>query len=131
MKPTYALPEPKLVWQRFFELFVCRGHRRKNRRRLIFLDSWAKGLGFQTNRDAVGNLAVHVPATGASKSEPVVLQCHVDIVAVTASGETGGADATKGLIPTVRGDLDPTNSKRLKDNPNGDWILGAFYYVGR
>ena len=130
MKPTYALPEPKLVWQRFFELVCVPRPSKEESPAIDFLDSWAKGLGFVTKRDATGNLVVHVSATGDSKAEPVVLQCHVDIVAVTASGDNGGADAARGLIPTTRGDLDPSNSKRLKDNPQGDWILAPYTTLG-
>ncbi len=58
------------------------------------------------------------------------MQCHVDIVAVTASGENGGGDAARGRIPTVRGDLDPDNSKRLRENGNGDWILAPYTTLG-
>ncbi len=130
MQPTYALPEPKLVWQRFFELVCVPRPSKEESPAIDFLASWAKKHGFESKRDATGNLVVHVPASAATKAAPVILQSHVDIVAVTASGETGGADAARGLIPTVRGDLDPSNSKRLKDNPNGDWILAPFTTLG-
>ena len=130
MKPTYALPEPKLVWQRFFELVCVPRPSKEESPAIDFLDQWAKALGFTTKRDSVGNLVVHVPSTKSQQGPPIILQCHVDIVAVTASGDTGGADAARGLIPTVRGDLDPNNSKRLKENANGDWILAPYTTLG-
>ncbi len=130
MKPTYALPEPKLVWERFFELVCVPRPSKEESPAIDFLDNWARGLNFKTKRDATGNLVVHVPATGANQSQPIILQCHVDIVAVTASGENGGADAARGRIPTVRGDLDPDNSKRLRENGNGDWILAPYTTLG-
>ncbi len=130
MKPTYPLPEPRLVWERFFELVCVPRPSKEESPAIDFLEQWAQGLGFKAQRDAVGNLVVHVPATGAAPAEPIILQSHVDIVAVTASGDNGGADATQGRIPTVRGDLDPSNSKRLKDNPNGDWILAPYTTLG-
>lgn len=130
MKPTYPLPEPKIVWDRFFELVCVPRPSKEEAPAIDFLDQWAKKLGLKAQRDATGNLVVHVPATGQTKSEPVILQCHVDIVAVTLSGNNHGADAARGLIPTVRGDLDPANSKRLNDNPNGDWILAPYTTLG-
>ncbi len=66
MKPTYALPEPKLVWERFFELVCVPRPSKEESPAIDFLDNWARGLNFKTKRDATGNLVVHVPATGAN-----------------------------------------------------------------
>lgn len=129
MQPTYSLPEPKIVWQRFFELVCVPRPSKAETPAIDFLDNWAGKLGFTTNRDTTGNLVVHVPATSSTQAEPVILQCHVDIVSVTLDGDHG-ADAARGLIPTVRGDLDPSNSKRLKENASGDWILAPYTTLG-
>lgn len=132
MKPTYRLPEPTLLWTRFFELVCVPRPSKEETPAIDFLQRWAKGLGFDARRDAVGNLSVHVPATNKSPANAtVILQCHVDIVSVTApDGEEHGADASRGLIPTVRGDLDPSNDKRLKANESGDWIGAPFTTLG-
>ena len=131
MIPTFPIPEPTLVWNHFFELLQVPRPSKAEGAAIDFLNRWADKLGFMSNRDAAGNLVVHVPETDAQGKGPtVILQCHVDIVSVTAEGDAHGADAARGMIPTVRGDFNPANDKRLDPNDLGDWINAPFTTLG-
>ena len=131
MNPTFPIPEPTAVWNRFFELLRVPRPSKAEGAAIDFLNCWSDGLGFESRRDSVGNLVVHVPATVATSSVPiVVLQCHVDIVSVTDDSDSLGADAARGLIPTVRGDFNEADEKRLIPNPSGDWINAPYTTLG-
>jgi len=130
MNPIFPIPEPTLVWTRFFELVQVPRPSKAEGAAIDFLDRWSVGLGFESRRDAAGNLVVHVPATDQQKRSPiVVLQCHVDIVSVTAEG-AHGADASHGLIPMVRGSFNPADEKKLTPDNAGDWINAPFTTLG-
>ena len=129
MQPTFPLPEPSLIWKRFFELVAVPRPSKAEGAAIDFLERWADGLGLDARRDATGNLVVHVPATRSASAPTVILQCHVDIVSVTAEG-AHGADASRGLIPTVRGHFDPANDKRLIPDDAGDWINAPYTTLG-
>ncbi len=133
MKPQYPLPEPKTVWTRFFELVAVPRPSKAEGAAIDYLQKWAEQHKFEARKDGVGNLVVHVPAAGKhanASATPLLLQCHVDIVAVTARDAGPDVDAARGLIPTVRGDIDPSNAKRLSPNPNGDWIMAEQTTLG-
>jgi len=131
MIPTFPVPEPAVVWNRFFELLQVPRPSKAEGAAIDFLNRWADALGFESRRDTAGNLVVHVPSTKTQPAGPtVVLQCHVDIVSVTADGDAHGADASRGLIPTVRGDFNPADEKRLIPNASGDWINAPFTTLG-
>lgn len=131
MIPTFPIPEPALVWNRFFELLQVPRPSKAEGAAIDFLNRWADRLGFESRRDTAGNLLVHVPKTVAHGiGTTVILQCHVDIVSVTAEGDSHGADAARGLIPTVRGDFNPENEKQLVPNALGDWINAPFTTLG-
>ena len=52
-----------------------------------WLLEWGRAHGFACRRDAVGNVAMEVPATEGLESRPrVVLQAHCDMVAIGAPG---------------------------------------------
>lgn len=130
MKPTYSIPEPTVVWTRFFDLVQVPRPSKAEGAAIDFLDRWALGLGFESRRDATGNLVVHVPSTDRQKSVPVVvLQCHVDIVSVTDEN-SHGADASRGMIPTVRGHFNPKDEKKLTPDSSGDWINAPYTTLG-
>ena len=126
IKPNFPIPEPIPVWEHFFDLVEVPRPSKNEGPAVDFVENWAKKLGFHSVRDAVNNIAVHVPATVSNASPPVILQCHVDIVSVTAEGNPEGADASHGKIPLVRGDYDPAQSKKLIPNPSGDWINSPY-----
>jgi dipeptidase D len=131
MTRTFETPEPVTVWERFFELNQVPRPSKAERAAIEFIKLWATEAGFESRGDTTGNLVVHVPATLASSSAPIViLQCHVDIVAVTAEGAPNGVNALHGRIPTVRGDLNPADEKRLLPNVAGDWINAPFTTLG-
>ncbi len=131
MIPTFPIPEPTVVWNRFFELLQVPRPSKAEGAAIDFLNRWADALGFESRRDAAGNLVVQVPSTNTQSAGPtVVLQCHVDIVSVTADGDAHGADASRGLIPTVRGDFNPADEKRLFPSASGDWINAPFTTLG-
>ncbi len=130
MKPTFPIPEPAIIWNRFFDLVQVPRPSKAEGAAIDFLDRWAVGLGFECRRDATGNLVVHVPSTDKQRLGPIViLQCHVDIVSVTAEGPHG-ADASRGMIPTVRGNYNPEDEKKLAPNPSGDWINAPYTTLG-
>ena len=131
MKPSFPIPEPSIVWTRFFELIQVPRPSKAEGAAIDFLNRWADGLGLESRRDATGNLVVHVPSTVGNAAAPaIVLQCHVDIVSVTAPGDSHGADASRGLIPTVRGDLNSADEKHLIPNEVGDWINAPLTTLG-
>jgi len=131
MFPTFPIPEPTTVWTRFFELVQVPRPSKAEGAAIHFLNNWANELGYEAKRDQTGNLVVHVPSTlPQSTGQPVILQCHVDIVSVTAEGDAHGADASRGMIPTVRGNLNPADEKRLLPNASGDWINAPFTTLG-
>ena len=130
MNPPFPIPEPTVVWTHFFELVQVPRPSKAEGAAIDFLDRWAVGLGFESRRDAVGNLVVHVPSTNEQKRSPiVVLQCHVDIVSVTAEG-SHDADASRGMIPMIRGSFNPADEKKLTPDNAGDWINAPFTTLG-
>jgi dipeptidase D len=130
MKPTFPTPEPQVVWNHFFGLVATPRPSKQEGPAVDFVENWAKSRGFATVRDQGNNLVVHVPATNGSQQNAVILQCHVDIVSVTADNNPAGADASAGKIPMVRGDLNPVNEKVLKPNDSGDWINSPYTTLG-
>lgn len=124
------IPQPATVWTHFLALVQVPRPSKQEAAAIEFLQQWAARLGLEARKDTVGNLVVHVPSTQPNRQSPaVILQCHVDIVAVTADG-THGADAALGKIPLVRGDLDANNEKRLIPNDAGDWINAPYTTLG-
>lgn len=81
MPNTIGSQEPKLLFKRFEELVaIPRGSKHEEAAREYIID-WAREHGFDCRTDAVGNVAVAVPASKGHESAPtVVLQGHLDIV---------------------------------------------------
>lgn len=129
MTHNFPLPQPTSIWHHFFELVRVPRPSKAETAAIEYLASWANSLGFESRRDTAGNLVVHVPST-QSNTPTVILQCHVDIVAVTASDAGEAADAMLGIIPLVRGNLDPKNPKALVPDDQGDWINSPFTTLG-
>lgn len=73
--------EPKLLWERFFELTrIPRPSKQEGRAREHVL-AWANERSFSAETDAEGNAVVRVPATAGREAAPVVvLQAHLDMV---------------------------------------------------
>ena len=140
MKAAFPIPEPRVVWQHFFDLVAIPRPSKNEGKAVDFIEAWAKARGFQFARDKVNNICVHVPASSGnvasgnvasgSARRPVLFQCHLDIVSVTDDRDGVGADASAGKIPMVRGDFDPANEKWLVANDQGDWINSPYTTLG-
>jgi dipeptidase D len=130
MKPAFPIPEPKAVWNHFFDLVAVPRPSKNEGAAIDHIEQWAKTRGFVSKRDSVNNLCVHVPASKATSAQPIILQCHVDIVSVTEEDNSVGADASAGKIPLERGEVDPGQEKRLIPNANGDWINAPYTTLG-
>lgn len=131
MNVSFPVPEPNFVWRHFIALSHIARPSKGEQAAITFLDQWARGLGFETRHDSARNLVVHVPASHPrSTPPPVILQCHVDMVAITAQPTTHGADAARGIIPMVRGDLNAANETMLVPNQAGDWIQAPHTTLG-
>ncbi len=73
--------EPRLVWKHFDAIRQVPRPSKHEERIAEHVMGWAAEHGFETKRDAVGNVLVKVPATaGHEKAKPVVLQGHLDMV---------------------------------------------------
>ena len=73
--------EPRLVWKHFDGIRQIPRPSKHEERIAEHVVSWAKGQGFETKRDGVGNVLVKVPATqGHERAKPIVLQGHLDMV---------------------------------------------------
>lgn len=135
LKATFPIPEPKAVWRHFLDLVAVPRPSKDEGQAVDFIENWAKRLGYESKRDRANNICVHVPATvapadAANERQPVLFQCHLDIVSVTDDRDGVGADALLGKIPMVRGDLDTKNEKVLIPNDNGDWINSPYTTLG-
>lgn len=138
MKVSFPIPEPRAVWQHFFDLVAVPRPSKDEGQAVDFIERWAEKLGYSSKRDKANNICVHVPATAPgsgvasdkSSIEPLLFQCHLDIVSVTSDRDSVGADASTGKIPMVRGDFDPENEKTLIVNDQGDWINSPYTTLG-
>ena len=77
----FAGLEPARFWRHFEALTQIPRPTFGEERVAAHVLAWAGGRGYQTRRDAAGNLVVVVPATRGRESAPtVILQGHLDIV---------------------------------------------------
>jgi dipeptidase D len=73
--------EPRLVWQHFDALRQIPRPSKHEEAAAEHVLAWAAARGFETQRDAVGNTVVRVPASPGREQAPVVvLQGHLDMV---------------------------------------------------
>ncbi len=97
---------PKILWQRFYEITQIPRPSKKEEKILEYLKNWSRELNFSCKQDKAGNLAISIPATKGMESFPIiVLQGHVDMV----------CEMNKGTKHDF--DKDPLKLKR-----EGDWI---------
>lgn len=81
MSNAFSGLEPALLWRQFEA--ICgiprpSGHEQKIS---AWLQDWARGNGFSTRTDEVGNVFIYVPATRGMEGHPAVaLQGHLDMV---------------------------------------------------
>ena len=97
---------PKILWQRFYEITQIPRPSKKEEKILEYLKNWSSEHKFSCNQDKAGNLAITIPATKGMESFPIiVLQGHVDMV------------CEKNKETKFDFDRDPLKIKR-----EGDWI---------
>lgn len=73
--------EPKILWQHFEAFTKIARPSGKEEQMVTYIKAWAAQYNFSVKTDAVGNLAVSVPATPGFETKPiVVLQGHLDMV---------------------------------------------------
>jgi len=97
---------PKILWQRFYEISQIPRPSKKEEKILEYLKSWSKDHKFICKQDKAGNLAISIPAKKGMETYPIiVLQGHVDMV----------CEMNKGTQHDF--DKDPLKLKR-----EGDWI---------
>jgi dipeptidase D len=73
--------DPKILWQRFYEISQVPRPSKKEEKIRTFLKNLLKELKIEFNEDKVGNIIAKVPATKGFENAPtVVLQGHVDMV---------------------------------------------------
>ncbi len=130
MKPAFPIPEPQVVWNHFLDLVAVPRPSKEEGAAVDFIENWARRLGFTSKRDEVNNICVHVPATSPNPAEPILLQCHLDIVPVTDAPDGVDADASAGKIPLERGDFNTKCEKKLIPNPAGDWVNAPYTTLG-
>ncbi|MGE5479329.1 MAG: aminoacyl-histidine dipeptidase [Chloroflexota bacterium] len=74
--------EPALVWEYFEQITQVPRPSKKEERIAEFMVNWAKEQGFESQRDALGNVVVRKPAShGYENRTPVAIQGHLDMVA--------------------------------------------------
>ncbi|MFV1968771.1 MAG: beta-Ala-His dipeptidase [Pirellulaceae bacterium] len=121
--------EPKLLWRRFLELKNTPRPSKHEQQAIDYLRDWATRHGYETRTDEVGNLCVRVPATAGCENAPtVVLQNHVDIVAANVENAPSDADASRGLIPVDRGEVNEAG--QFEPAGGGGWIGAPLTTLG-
>lgn len=73
--------EPQCVWNNFDRLTAIPRASRHEEQVSAFLEGFGRNLGLQTERDSVGNVLIHKPASPGMEGRPkVILQAHMDMV---------------------------------------------------
>lgn len=81
MKIAITTLEPKSVWGNFNELNSIPRASKKEERVIAFMLDFAKRIGLDAEKDAVGNVLIRKAATaGMEARKTVVLQSHLDMV---------------------------------------------------
>ncbi len=117
--------EPKVLWNRFYDLTQIPRPSKKEEAAVAFLKKFGEDLGLETIIDKVGNVIIRKPATpGMENKKGIILQGHIDMVPqknsdvehdfekdpidayvdgdwVTARGTTLGADNGMGVAAAL------------------------------
>ena len=73
--------EPKIVWENFYKLTQVPRPSKKEEKIQAFMMEFGKGLGLETEKDAVGNIVIRKPATaGMENRKGIIFQGHLDMV---------------------------------------------------
>lgn len=122
---------PRIVWEQFDAITQVPRPSKKEGRIIEYLVDFAKSHGIDYQKDAIGNVVMHKPATAGFEEHPtVVLQAHMDMVCeknsdvefdfendairtridgdwVKAEGTTLGADCGIGMAAALAVLIDP------------------------
>lgn len=114
--------EPKLLWSIFDEITqVPRPSKKEEKIRAYLLD-FAKKHGIEAKTDAVGNVAMRVPATKGKEGAPtIVLQGHMDMVPNQTKPETHNFE-TDPILTEIDGEW--VHSKDYKTTLGADNGIG-------
>ncbi len=73
--------EPKVLWERFYEISQVPRPSKKEEKILEYVRNFAKEKKLEFKEDNVGNIVIKIPATEGYENSPVVvMQGHVDMV---------------------------------------------------
>ncbi len=116
----FAGLQPELLWQHFAAFTKIARPSGQEEAARAYVEEWARSKGYELEKDATGNLCVHVPGSPGKEDAPVVvLQGHLDMVCERDSDSP--YDAQQGRLKVVR---------------DGEWIraegttLGADNAIG-
>ncbi|MEN9799421.1 MAG: hypothetical protein RL653_3117 [Pseudomonadota bacterium] len=98
--PGFSALAPAAVWHHFATLCAIPRASKAEGAVREAVESWARGRGFETRVDAVGNLVIRKPARAGREAAPgVILQGHLDMV--TQKNSDSAHDFTKDPIRAV------------------------------
>ncbi len=96
--------QPQAIWKNFELLNAVPRPSKKEERVIQFMIDFGKNLGFETERDLIGNVLIKKPATaGMENRQTVVLQSHLDMVH-QKNNDTDFDFDTQGIQMYVDGD---------------------------
>ena len=73
--------EPRCVWNNFYKLTRIPRASRHEEMVSDYIENFGRSLGLETERDSVGNVLIHKPASkGMESRKKIILQAHMDMV---------------------------------------------------
>lgn len=121
----------KGVLDYFFTLSRYPRRSGKEEAAIDYLESWARGAGFEVRRDEAGNLAIDCPSCApqnAMSLSPIVLQAHIDMVCIASNPDVDLDRMT--VSPYVEGGMLRASGTTLGAD-NGIGIAIAQYLAAR
>lgn len=105
--------EPNLLWNHFADLNAVPRPSKKEERVIQFMMDFGNNLGFETTKDAIGNVVIKKPATaGMESKKTVILQSHLDMVHQKNNGTDFDFD-TQGIEMLINDDWVEANGTTL------------------
>jgi dipeptidase D len=105
--------EPKSLWNHFADLNAVPRPSKKEERVIQFMMDFGKELGFETIKDAIGNVIIKKPASaGMEDKQTIILQSHLDMVH-QKNGDTVFDFDTQGIEMLINEDWVHANGTTL------------------
>jgi len=96
--------EPKSVWNHFEDLNAVPRASKKEEQVIAFMESFARSLNLEYEKDDISNLVIKKPATeGMENRRPIIMQAHVDMVH-QKNADTDFDFDTQGIQSYIDGD---------------------------